>query len=206
MGMPDLRPVSGDDARLERLLEASRGGDQNALDALARMCLPRVRRTVLLARAGDEAEDVVQIAMSRVFSKLSTFRGEASFFVWVDRIAINAARDVYKKRRLVLLNDPDAAPEDTTRDRAPRPDVELMRNRLFERLTAHFHAIKPDRRVPLVLSLLQGYSVPEIAAILDLSLDTAKMRLRRGRRDLMSRLKKDPQCADAIRELVTCAE
>jgi RNA polymerase sigma-70 factor (ECF subfamily) len=206
MGMPNLRSVGGDDARLEGLLEACRADDQGALDSLARLCLPRVRRTVLLARASDEAEDVVQIAMSRVFSKLSTFRGEASFFVWVDRIAINAARDVYKKRRLVLLNDPDAAFENGTSGGASRPDVELERNRLFERLAAHFHAVKPDRRVPLVLSLLQGYSVPEIAAILDLSLDTAKMRLRRGRRDLLSRLKRDPQCAEALRELVRCAE
>jgi RNA polymerase sigma-70 factor (ECF subfamily) len=204
--MPDLRPVTGDDARLEGLLEACRGNDQSALDTLARWCLPRVRRTVLLARGGDEAEDIVQITMSRVFSKLSTFRGEASFFVWVDRIAINAARDTYKKRRIVLLSDPDAVSEEADHRGTSRPDVALERHRVFDRLSGHFHAIKPDRRLPLVLSLLQGYSVPEIAAILDLSLDTAKMRLRRGRRDLLARLKRDPQCGEAIRELTRCAE
>ena len=203
--MPDLRPVAVDDARLEELLEACRGDDQTALDTLARWCLPRVRRTVFLARGGDEAEDIVQIAMSRVFSELATFRGEASFFVWVDRIAVNAARDNYKRRRLVLLGDPDSTPDEADHG-ASRPDVALERNRLFDRLSEHFHAIKPERRLPLVLSLLQGYSVPEIAAILDLSLDTAKMRLRRGRRDLLARLKRDPQCAEALRELTRCAE
>jgi RNA polymerase sigma-70 factor (ECF subfamily) len=206
MAMADLRSVGGDDVRLEGLLEACRGNDQNALDTLARWCLPRVRRTVLLARGGDEAEDIVQIAMSRVFSKLSTFRGEASFFVWVDRIAINASRDSYKKRRLVLLSDPEAVPEEADHRGSSRPDVELERHRLFDRLSDHFHAIKPDRRLPLILSLLQGYSVPEIAAILDLSLDTAKMRLRRGRSDLLARLKRDPQCGEAIRELTRCAK
>jgi len=205
MAMADLRPVAGDDARLEALLEACRGDDQNALDTLARWCLPRVRRTVFLVRGGDEAEDIVQIAMSRVFSKLATFRGEASFFVWVDRIAINAARDSYKKRRLVLLGDPDGMPDEADHG-AARPDVALARQRLFDRLSEHFHALKPERRLPLVLSLLQGYSVPEIAAILDLSLDTAKMRLRRGRQDLLARLKKDAQCAEALRELTRCAE
>jgi len=206
MAMADLRLVGNDDPRLEGLVEACLRDDRVALDALARLCLPRVRRTVLLARAGDEAEDVVQIAMSRIFSKLFTFRGEASFFVWVDRIALNAARDSYKKRRLVLLADPDAVPEDAERDGAARPDTELVRSRLFARLADHFHAIAPDRRLPLVLSLFQGYSVPEIAAILDLSLDQAKMRLRRGRRDLLARLKKDPQCGEALKELARCEE
>ena len=205
MAMVDLRPVGNDDSRLEALLEACRGDDPAALDALARQCLPRVRRTVLLARGGDEAEDIVQIAMSRIFSKHSTFRGEASFFVWVDRIAINATRDSYKKKRLILLADPDAVPERLDHG-ASRPDVELARQRLFARLSEHFHAIKASWRLPLVLSLLQGYSVPEIAAILDLSLDTAKMRLRRGRRDLLARLKRDPQCGEALKELVRCAE
>ena len=205
MPMADLRSVQGDDNRLEGLLEACRCGDPAALDAVARLCLPRVRRTVLLARGGDEAEDIAQITMSRIFSKLASFRGEASFFVWVDRIAVNAARDNYKRRRLVLLGDPDSVPEAAERA-STRPDVELARHRLFARLTGHFQAIKTDRRLPLVLSMLQGYSVPEIAAILDLSLDTAKMRLRRGRRDLLERLTNDTHCGEALRELVRCAE
>lgn len=206
MAMADLRPVAGDDSRLEGLLEACRDKDPAALDTLARWCLPRVRRTVLLARAGDEAEDIVQIAMGRVFAKLSTFRGEASFFVWVDRIAVNSVRDSYKKKRLVLLGNPDEVPERLERGGASRPDVELSRQRLFDSLAGHFRAIKPSWRLPLVLSLLQGYSVPEIAAILDLSLDTAKMRLRRGRRDLLARLKRDPQCGETLKELARCAE
>lgn len=174
------------------------------MEKLAGWCLPRVRRTVLLSYGGGpDADDLVQNTMARVFSRLVTFRGEASFFIWVDRITINVIKDHFKRKRIVFFQE--TLPERADLEgpgAAPRPDHELERYRLFEHLSSHFAAIPPKRRLPLVLSLFQGYTVPEIAAMLDLSFDTAKMRLRRGRRDLMRRLKNDPYCEEAIRELV----
>ena len=67
--------------------------------------------------------------------------------------------------------------------------------------TSRIRAIKASRRYPLVLSVLHGYTVPEIAALLDLSYDAAKKRLQRGRSDLMSRLKRDRSCWQAVKEL-----
>lgn len=190
-------------AKAEDLLDACNAGNRQALEKLAGWCMPRVRRTVMLSYGGGpETDDLVQNAMSRIFSRLSTFRGEASFYIWVDRITINVCKDHFKRKKLVFYKEEipeDADPGDTQKE--TRPDIDFERYRLFERLSEHFAAIHPKRRLPLVLSLFQGYTVPEIAAMLDLSFDAAKMRLRRGRGDLLRRLKADPYCEEAIREL-----
>jgi RNA polymerase sigma-70 factor (ECF subfamily) len=189
--------------QIEALLRSCSAGDRDATERLAALCLPRVRRTVALSYGGGaDAEDLVQNAMTRVFSKLDSFRGEASFLIWVDRIAINVIKDHFKKRRFIFFSE-NAEKEGEAMEATPRfgPDRDAERYRLFDRLAGHFATIHPKRRLPLVLSLFQGYTVPEIAALLDLSFDAAKMRLRSGRRDLMKRLKTDPYCRQAILEL-----
>ncbi len=197
------RPRSDiDRSQVNSLISAAVSNDRSALEKLARICLPRVRRTVTFSYGGGpNCEDLVQNAMIRIFTRLDSFRFEASFFIWVDRITINIVRDSFKKRRFLLFFE-DVAELKTDREATPaRPDEEMEKYRLLERLSRHFAAISPSRRVPLVLSLYQGYTVPEIAALLDVSFDTAKMRLRRGRADLLKRIKNDPYCAEAIREL-----
>lgn len=140
--------------------------------------------------------------MTRIFAKLDSFRGEARFFTWVDQVAINAVRNHANQRRRVFLFSSDRELQAAEPVDWGTPERALEQRRLMRRLAVHFEAIKPKRRLPLVLSVLHGYTVPEIAAILGLTFDAAKKRLQRGRQDLTDRLKRDPQCRDAIRELV----
>jgi len=188
----------------QQLLAAVVRGDRSAREKLARWCLPRVRRTVGLTYGnGAEREDLVQISMAKVFSRIETFRGDASFYVWVDRVTINVVRDHFKKRQLVFLRRKENEEEGGALDGVTyeTPEGELDRRLMFERLAEHISAIRASRRYPLVLSVLHGYTVPEIAALLDLSYDAAKKRLQRGRNDLTARLERDPACRQAIREL-----
>jgi RNA polymerase sigma-70 factor (ECF subfamily) len=191
-----------DRSQVDSLILAAVSNDRSALEKLARICLPRVRRTVIFSYgSGPNCEDLVQTAMIRIFTRLESFRFEASFFIWVDRITINIVRDSFKKRKFLLFFEDVTQLEVSEESTPARPDEEVEKHRLLRRLSMHFASISPNRRLPLVLSLYQGYTVPEIAALLDLSFDTAKMRLRRGRSDLLKRIKKDAYCAEAIREL-----
>ena len=201
--MTSPRPRSNiDRSQVNSLISAAVSDDRSAMEKLARICLPRVRRTVTFSYGGGpNCEDLVQAAMIKIFTRLDSFRFEASFFIWVDRITINIVRDSFKKRKFLFFFEDVTQLKVEQKSMPARPDEEMEKFRLFERLSRHFAAISPNRRVPLVLSLYQGYTVPEIAALLDLSFDTVKMRLRRGRSDLLKRIKKDPHCADAIKEL-----
>ncbi|MBW2533773.1 MAG: sigma-70 family RNA polymerase sigma factor [Deltaproteobacteria bacterium] len=192
---------TADKDRAAALASATAAGDSRAREQLARWCLPRVRRTVALAYGrGGEAEDLVQIAMSKAFQKIGSYRGEASFFVWVDRITVNTVRD-HQRRRQLLSYFGEPGPELRNAESVDRPDRELDRQRLLERLSGHFAAIKPIHRMPLVLSMLHGYTVPEIAAMLDIRFEAAKKRLQRGRRELLARVRKDPRCREALLEM-----
>jgi len=184
------------------LIDKSRSGDRAAADQLARWCLPRVRRTVLLScGGGPDVDDLVQTVMAKVLTRLDTFRGEAGFFMWVDRITINAVRDHYRRQSrgvFMLYNDEW---EEHQVQPTPRPDRDVDRQRLMERLSYHLDKLKPAQRLPLVLHLLHGYTVPEVAAMLELSFEATKKRLLRGRRMLMDRLTKDPQCREILGEM-----
>lgn len=200
-----IEPIESPPAAIEppaALVPACVAGDRAARERLARWCLPRVRRTVMLSYGyGADTDDLTQIAVARIFARLGTFRGEASFYVWVDRVTINVVRDHFRRRRFVLPWNDGLDPSDVPAAANVGPDRELERYRLMERLAHHFGAIKSKRRIPLMLAVVHRYSVPEIAAMLDITRDAAKKRVQRGRRELIARLKKDPYCRDALSEM-----
>jgi len=184
------------------LLERCLMGDRAAREELARACLPRVRRTVFLTTGGgQDTDDLVQSTMARVFAGLGSFRGEAKFATWLDRVTINAVREHYRRRTLVQL-----FPTDEPREVLPAPENEsperrLEGQRLLERLAAHLAAIRPKKRVALILSAAYGYSVSEVARLTDCTTETAKKRLQHGRREMIARLDQDPQLKRLLKEL-----
>jgi len=198
---PRTAPAPVTPERASELVTASVAGDTSAREELARSSLPRVRRTVLMAYGhGPDRDDLIQIAMARVFDRLESFRGEASFFTWVDRVTVNVVKDHFRRRRwawLPLFEEEPAAVEVNT---TPRPDQELERSELMDRLAEHFDRLSPKLRLPLVLHLVHGYSSAEVSVMLDLKFDTARKRILRGRKELIRRLGRDPRCREMLAE------
>ena len=170
-------------------------GDQAAREQLARWCLPRMRRTVLLAFGnGPDADDLVQNAIMRVFDRLDSFqfRGDATFYAWVDRITVNLIRDYFrnKKSRSVWEVTMDTPPDIPSPQQ--EPDQAVEKTQLLTCLSKHLTAIAIKRRLPVVLALAHGYTASEIAQLLDISIEATKKRQQRGRMELLTRLKQDP--------------
>jgi RNA polymerase sigma-70 factor (ECF subfamily) len=187
------------------LLARSLAGDRASREELARACLARVRRTVYLsvARAAD-ADDVVQNAMSRIFAALPGFRADAKLTTWIDRITVNAVRDHFRRMPILSALLSAAPAELEPAPPASGPDSCLARRRLGEALRRHLLKIRPQKRIALLLSAAYGYSVNEIAAMTDCTVETAKKRLQHGRRELMSRVRKDPCLFELLKERGTC--
>lgn len=184
------------------LLERCLAGDREAREQLARACLPRVRRTVFLSTGGgQETDDLVQSTMARVFAGLSGFRGEAKFATWLDRVTINAVREHFRRRTLVHLFPSGEPREPLPAPEADNPERRLEGQRLLERLSAHLAAIRPKKRMALILSAAYGYSVAEVAQLTDCTTETAKKRLQHGRREMLARLGQDPQLKRLLKEL-----
>lgn len=119
-----------------------------------------------------DAEDAMQEALLRAWNRRSTLREPAYFATWLNRILINECKTLLRRRRR------EAAVPDMPLIAVPPPDEQAMalRQALF--------ALPEKYRVPLVLTLLEGYTLKETALLLSLPLNTVKTRVARAKRKL----------------------
>ena len=137
-----------------------------------------------------DAEDVLQESFIQVFASIHNFRGEASLRSWLHRVTVRTAgryrRKVRRQReQLELVIDGMER---------PRGDLgQLVEDReALRRLWELLDRVVERRRVVFVLHEVEGYSLPEAAAILDISVTAAKKRVWRARRDLAKLATGDP--------------
>jgi RNA polymerase sigma-70 factor (ECF subfamily) len=169
----------------ETLLDLYGQGDPAAARALTLRLTPRVlgyAARLLTDRA--EAEDVTQEAMLRLWKMAPDWRsGEAKVSTWLYRVVTNLCTDRLRRTRGV---DIDAVPE-------PEDDQPAAGERLQQatRMAALDKALAtlPDRqREAVVLRHIEGLSNPEIAEILDISVEAVESLTARGKRALAAAL------------------
>jgi RNA polymerase sigma-70 factor (ECF subfamily) len=160
-------------------------GDRAAFDSIMRVQEDRVF-SVCLRILGDRenALDATQETFLTVFRKASQFKGDSALGTWIYRIAVNTCYDQIRKsgRKPTEslpdhLEPPDASAEDAIEAAGLRPEIERA-----------LAALPPDFRAAVVLSDLEGMSLPEAAATLGIPVGTVKSRVFRGRRLLAERL------------------
>ena len=150
--------------------------------------------------AGDrtDAEDLLQETLLRAMGAFSELREPERAKGWLFAIATNVWRDQLRGRgRRVQTASLDALDEDydgfslfqtiAIEDPFPYSDeLHLDFLRLFEDedVQAVFGAINPNFRLPLILTVVHGFSCKEAAAVLDVPLGTVLSRLHRGRKEL----------------------
>lgn len=122
-----------------------------------------------------DAADAVQEALLRAWAARNSLRDETLFGTWLTRILINECKTLLRKRRRSI---PVAEPEGT----AELPDEDRTAHDELFRLPVKY-------RVPLVLNVLDGYTMREIAGILHLPQGTVKARISRAKQQLRTILK-----------------
>ncbi len=159
-------------------------GDQSAARALTGRHAPRVfalaRR--MLGEAA-EAEDVTQETMLRLWRIAPDWEDRAAVGTWLYRVASNLCIDRLRKRRPI---SPEPVPE--VADDAPGPLRVLEENDRAAALDAAIATLPERQRLAILLRHFEDRSNPEIAAVLDLSVDAVESLLARGRRALAAAL------------------
>jgi RNA polymerase sigma-70 factor, ECF subfamily len=146
---------------------------------------------------GPDFEDLVQSAAERALRDLPAFEGRSSLSTWVFRLCYSVLltqRRWYRRwlRRFTLTTHGEL-PEPLD-PRIETPSVEWRER--HQRVRQAVDRLSPKRRVVVLLHDLQGMGVDEIAENLGISPLTVRSRLRDGRKDLASRLSKDPYFGD----------
>lgn len=173
--------------RDEDLLARHLAGDRGAFEELMRRHEGRVFAVALrLTRDRSDALEATQNAFVSAFSKAGSFRGEAAFSTWLHRIAVNACRDLMRRRKDVPL-DPAAG----AFERAGEGSVEAAAGARVDVARA-LRTLPQEYREAVVLYDLAGLSYEEVAAATRAPLGTVKSRISRGRRMLARALEPEP--------------
>jgi RNA polymerase sigma-70 factor (ECF subfamily) len=143
----------------------------------------------------DEAEDLVQEALTRLYSEMPRLAGIERIRPWAARVMYRIFVDRLRRAKRspvtfvgrsgttgVLLADDDESSEagDETWDPVALTEREFER----ERIIAVWGRLHEQHRVVLSLHEIEGYSLDEVAHIIEAPVGTAKSRLNRARRHL----------------------
>ncbi len=182
----NLAPDLDDDTSDEALLALYGAGDRQAAMTLTTRLAPRVLGYASRLLGGDraEAEDVTQEAMLRLWKLAPDWRpGEARVTTWLYRVVTNLCMDRLRRRRSV---DIDAIPEP---EDGAAPVTERLIARDRARALAEALARIPERqRLAVTLRHIEGLANPEIAAILEISVEAVESLTARGKRALARQL------------------
>lgn len=144
--------------------------------------LRRLTRAVL--SDPEDADDAAQDAFVATWTSLGRFDPAQAFGPWVIKIALNAARDLARRRR---VRQTEQVPE-TVVNPGPGPEQDTERRLLAEKLDRALASLPERQRLAVVLHDAEGYRHAEIAELLDLPEGTVRSDVFQGRRRLRALL------------------
>ncbi len=172
------------------LVGRMRARDGSAVTDLASLYGPRIQQLAFrYLRNWEDAEEVAQDVLMKVYRKIDAFRGDAALSSWIYRITFNTAmsrlRHVRASRTVEVptadhSDMPETSPVEPA-DWSALADDQVMRAQMRQRLVGALTHLPPVYRVPVLLRDIHGLSTEEASAMLKVKPQTLKSRLHRGR-------------------------
>ena len=189
------------DPQEQALLERLQSGEEQALSELADLYGARIYQLAFrYLRNREDAEEITQDVLYKVYRNVGTFRGDAALSSWIYRITFNTAmsrartasyqRTQEEDRQARRLDESPAA-QSTPREPADWTDMSderVLRSQLRRRVFGAILALPAIYRAPVLLRDIQGMSTEEASALLRVKDQTLKSRLHRGRLILRKQL------------------
>jgi len=182
--------VSADDRELVR---RAQGTDKAAFEELIRRHQHRVFAVAggILKRRED-VEDIAQQVFVKAYFSLKKFDQRAAFTTWLYKITVNECWDLLRKKKVrPLVYESDLSEEQAKQamnsaeqsSRGPDISERLAARQRVERL---LEGLDERDRLMLILKEVEGFSIEEIAEVLELNANTVKVRLFRARRRVVN--------------------
>ena len=185
----------------EELLTRLKAGDESAIRDVAEAYGSKIYQLAFrYLRNKEDAEEVTQDVLFKVYRKVNAFRGDAALSSWIYRITFNSAMSrlrTAKYQRTQAENVKVGAGEGDEIASLARKDIadwsdmadeHVFRSQLRRRVFNAILALPAIYRAPVVLRDLQGMSTEEASAMLHVKDQTLKSRLHRGRLILRKQL------------------
>lgn len=183
------------------LVERTVAGDQRAFELLVIKYQRRIQRLIgRMVRDVDLVEDIAQETFIRAYRALHQFRGDAQFYTWLYRIAVNTA-----KKALVDLKRNPVLSENALRERDDddnetfgigndlisdeTPETLYAAKEIAETVTAAMQDLPQELRQALTLREIDGLSYEEIAEVMRCPIGTVRSRIFRAREAVSTRIR-----------------
>jgi RNA polymerase sigma-70 factor, ECF subfamily len=189
------------DPKDTELLERLQAGDELALGDLADAYSSKIYQLAFrYLRNKEDAEEITQDVLFKVYRKVGAFRGDAALSSWIYRITFNAAMSRLRTARYQRSQDEDRQQQTVEGDGSATPrtadiadwsdlaDEQVLRSQLRRRVFRAILALPAIYRAPVMLRDIQGMSTEEASAMLKVKDQTLKSRLHRGRLILRKQL------------------
>lgn len=174
-----------------QLISQVRQGNLLALGVLYDRHKMQVYRVALaITRDPSVAEDILQESFLRLYTAIDRFDETRPLEPWLYRVTVNLSYN-WVTRRGRWLVPLEGAVERLRAGPGLSPERVMEQNELQRIVREALNTLKFEHRVVLVLFYLGGFSVKEVAYILDLPEGTVKSRLHYGRERLRSQLERD---------------
>lgn len=185
------------------LVQRTLAGDQRAFEMLVIKYQRRVERLIgRMVRDTDLVPDIAQETFIRAYKALGQFRGEAQFYTWLYRIAVNTAKKQLlelKRDPLVTLSALKSQDDDETSGNeyelngqvadAETPEALLASKEIAQAVNEAMEALPKELGQAIALREIEGLSYEEIAQALDCPIGTVRSRIFRAREAISARIK-----------------
>lgn len=196
---PPSPPTSADTDLM--LVERTVAGDQKAFELLVIKYQRRIERLIgRMVRDVDLVEDIAQETFIRAYRALAQFRGDAQFYTWLYRIAVNTA----KKALMDLKRDPlvsesalrgagDDEDETSVMENeltsSETPETVLAAKEIAATVNSAMEALPDELRQAVTLREIEGLSYEEIAEVMNCPIGTVRSRIFRAREAISAKVR-----------------
>ena len=183
------------------LVERTVAGDQKAFGLLVMKYQRRIERLIgRMVRDTNLIEDIAQETFIRAYRALPQFRGEAQFYTWLYRIAVNTAKKalVDLKRDPVVSesalrggndDDEETSGMENELTSAETPETVLAAKEIAATVNSAMEALPEELRQAVTLREIEGLSYEEIAEVMNCPIGTVRSRIFRAREAISAKVK-----------------
>lgn len=174
---------------IDTLIALCKQGSRNAqFEVYNRYYKPLFNTALRIVKDSHWAEDVMQEAFLKAFTKLDMFKGEVTFGAWLKRIVVNHSIDQYKKQNRNAMDSVDTIlykVEDDNYKQEAAIDFQQVK---AQQALAAIQELKESYRVILTLLYIEGYDQEEITEILGITPGNCRTTISRAKDALLKKL------------------
>ena len=182
------------------LIERVKRGDVKAFEMLVVKYQRRIERLIgRMVRDVDLVPDIAQETFIRAYRAIPQFRGEAAFYTWLYRIAVNTAKKalgelkrdplVTESARAIRDDDDETSRTENELSDGETPESVLASKQVAIAVNSAIDALSEDLRQAITLREIEGLSYEEIAEVMKCPIGTVRSRIFRAREAIAARLR-----------------